>query len=59
MQDSCPRVAKKLDIVLSRPSCQNPYGITFIERMCRPPKEEAIWPNEFDTCDQALEAFLA
>lgn len=52
-------VAKDLDIVLSRTAYRHPDGNAFIERMFRTLKEEAVWPNEFDSYDQALEAILA
>ena len=52
-------VAKDLDIVLSRTAYRHPDGNAFIERMFRTLKEEADWPNEFDTYEQALEAILA
>lgn len=52
-------VAKDLDIVLSRTAYRHPDGNAFIERMFRTLKEEAVWPNEFDNYDQALDAILA
>ena len=52
-------VAKALDLRLSRTAYRHPDGNAFIERMFRTLKEEAIWPNELDSYDQALEVILA
>jgi putative transposase len=52
-------VAATLKLKLSRTAYRHPDGNAFIERMFRTLKEEAIWPNEFDSFDQALEAILA
>ena len=52
-------MAKNLDITLSRTAYRHPDGNAFIERMFRTLKEGAVWPNEFDNYDQALEAILA
>lgn len=52
-------VAKTLGLTLSRTAYRHPDGNAFIERMFRTLKEEAIWPNEFDSFDQALAAIVA
>jgi putative transposase len=52
-------VAATLKVKLSRTAYRHPDGNAFIERMFRTLKEEAIWPNEFDSFDQALAAILA
>ena len=52
-------VAKTLDLTLSRTAYRHPDGNAFIERMFRTLKEEAVWPNEFDSHDQALAAIVA
>jgi len=52
-------VAKNLGLLLSRTAYRHPDGNAFIERMFRTLKEEAIWPNEFDSFNQALAAILA
>ncbi len=52
-------VATTLDLTLSRTAYRHPDGNAFIERMFRTLKEEAIWPSEFDTYDQALAAIMA
>ena len=52
-------VATTLDLTLSRTAYRHPDGNAFIERMFRTLKEEAIWPNELDSFDQALAAILA
>ena len=49
-------VAKTLGLTLSRTAYRHPDGNAFIERMFRTLKEEAIWPNEFDSYEQALVA---
>lgn len=52
-------VAKTLGLTLSRTAYRHPDGNAFIERMFRTLKEEAIWPNEFDSYEQALAAIEA
>jgi len=52
-------VATTLGVRLSRTAYRHPDGNAFIERMFRTLKEEAIWPNEFDSYDQALAAIQA
>jgi putative transposase len=52
-------VAKTLGLLLPRTAYRHPEGNAFIERMFRTLKEEAIWPNEFHSFDQALAAIVA
>ena len=52
-------VAADLGVKLSRTAYRHPDGNAFIERMFRTLKEEAVWPNEFDSFDQASEAIRA
>ena len=48
--------AGALGLRLSRTAYRHPDGNAFIERMFRTLKEEAVWPNEFDSFDQARTA---
>lgn len=46
----------ELGIRLSRTAYRHPDGNAFIERLYRTYKEECVWPNDFQTHDEALAA---
>lgn len=50
--------ADDLGIKLSRTAYRHPDGNAFIERVFRTLKEEAVWPNDFLTFDEAFEAIM-
>lgn len=50
---------RELGIKLSRTAYRHPDGNAFIERLYRTYKEECVWPNEFNSYDEALAAATA
>jgi putative transposase len=50
---------RELGIMLSRTAYRHPDGNAFIERLYRTLKEECVWPNDFTSYDQALDAITA
>ena len=48
-----------LGITTSRTAYRHPDGNTFIERLYRTLKEECVWPNDFASYDEALDAISA
>ncbi len=44
---------------LSRTAYRHPDGNAFIERLYRTLKEECVWPNDFDSFNEALAAITA
>jgi putative transposase len=52
-------VARGLGVKLSRTAYRHPDGNAFIERLYRTLKEECVWPNDFTSYDQALDAITA
>jgi putative transposase len=48
--------ARGLGVKLSRAAYRHPDGNAFIERLYRTMKEEAVWPNDFTSYDEALDA---
>jgi len=51
--------AAALGIRLSRTAYRHPDGNAFVERLYRTLKEECVWPNDFDSYQQALNAIAA
>jgi putative transposase len=49
----------ELGIALSRTEYRHPDGNAFIERLYRTLKEECVWPNDFISYDEALDAIGA
>jgi putative transposase len=45
---------RELGITLSRTAYRHPDGNAFIERLYRTYKEECVWPNEFNSYEEAL-----
>lgn len=52
-------VATGLGIRLSRTAYRHPDGNAFIERLYRTMKEECVWPNDFNSYQEALDAIQA
>jgi len=52
-------VAAALDVKLSRTAYRHPDGNAFIERTFLSLKTECVWPEEFETFEQAQEAIAA
>jgi len=52
-------VASTLSIKLSRTAYRHPDGNAFIERLYRTLKEECVWPNDFQSFEEALAAITA
>jgi putative transposase len=52
-------LAETLGIKLSRTAYRHPDGNAFIERLYRTLKEECVWPNDFDSFEEALAAITA
>lgn len=52
-------VAETLGVKLSRTAYRHPDGNAFIERLYRTLKEECVWPNDFQSFDEALAAITA
>jgi putative transposase len=50
---------RELGITLSRTAYRHPDGNAFIERLYRTYKEECVWPNEFNSYDEAHAATTA
>jgi putative transposase len=50
---------RELGITTSRTAYRHPDGNAFIERLYRTLKEEAVWPNDFASYDEALDAISA
>ncbi len=50
---------KLLGITTSRTAYRHPDGNAFIERLYRTLKEECVWPNDFISYDEALDAISA
>lgn len=48
--------ARTLGVKTSRTAYRHPDGNAFIERLYRTLKEECVWPNDFETYDEALAA---
>lgn len=48
--------ARALGVKTSRTAYRHPDGNAFIERLYRTLKEECVWPNDFDSYDEALAA---
>jgi putative transposase len=52
-------VATALGLKLSRTAYRHPDGNAFIERLYRTLKEECVWPNDFQSFEEALAAITA
>lgn len=50
---------RELGITTSRTAYRHPDGNAFIERLYRTLKEEAVWPNDFISYQEALDAITA
>jgi putative transposase len=51
--------ARALGVKCSRTAYRHPDGNAFVERLYRTLKEECVWPNEFDSFEEALVAISA
>jgi len=51
--------ARTLGIKLSRTAYRHPDGNAFVERLYKTYKEECVWPEEFDSFEEALAATTA